>query len=349
MSLSISRLMKQGLALPYHVYRHGLRRTFNHILCMMDEQAQRAACRAFPAQIIIEPHTFCNLSCITCATGQKRLNRPRGKMPWDMFRKLADEIAPRIEGVFWTGMCEPLLYEDNLRYIKYLTKSGLRVYVETNGHFFQNQHFTEQFIRTNVSSVNIAFDGLDQNSLRAFRGPNADYDRLISGIRLLLKTREMLHTKRPTVNLQFIVTRLNENLMDRVKTLKEELRVDTLTFKAVGADPSKQEQAALIPTSPELRRWEKDAQGVWRQKGDITNRCSRMYFCPMILWDGRVVPCCYDFSAEYAFGNAFETSFRQVWFSEAAINFRKQLVRNRSSIPMCTYCPEGRTIISRKQ
>ena len=67
-----------------------------------------------PPVIVMEPHCFCNLTCLSCLTGQGKLQRPAGKMSYSSFKKFVDEVSPWLKAVQWSGMGEPLLYEDSL-------------------------------------------------------------------------------------------------------------------------------------------------------------------------------------------------------------------------------------------
>ena len=341
--MNIRNLLKLAQSLPGDVQRYGTVRTLNTLQGRLEAKFQRTHSRSWPSSIIIEPHTFCNLSCINCATGQGRLVRPRGKMPFQDFRLLIQQLAPRVKSVHLTGMCEPMLYEDCLDYMECITGAGLELHLETNGHFFRGPDFVERFLRARVSTVNIDVDGKNQKTLEAFRGPNADLERVLKGVRLLLATRKRLGLIEPIVNLQFIVTRLNEHQIGDFMALQGNLKPNSLSLKAVGLDLKDQDKCErLIPLGPAFRRYLKERQGRWRLQGEVSNRCAMTYARPMICWDGTLVPCCYDFAAEFAFGNVFEQSFSGAWNSARAVHFRKSLAENRWAISICTGCPEGR-------
>jgi radical SAM protein with 4Fe4S-binding SPASM domain len=61
----------------------------------------------------------------------------------------------------------------------------------------------------------------------------------------------------------------------------------------------------------------------------------------VITFNGDVVPCCFDKNAEYNMGNIKDTSIEKLWKSKKYQAFRRQLIKDRSSIEMCRNCTEG--------
>jgi hypothetical protein len=64
--------------------------------------------------------------------------------------------------------------------------------------------------------------------------------------------------------------------------------------------------------------------------------------CPVINWDGTVSPCCFDKNAEYPLGNVFnDGGMKAVWKGKPYAEFRRQILKRRRDIPICTNCSEG--------
>lgn len=295
-----------------------------------------------PPVIVMEPHCFCNLTCLSCLTGQGKLQRPVGKMPYPSFKKLVDEISPWLKAVQWSGMGEPLLYEDSLDYLAYLSDAGIQVRVDTNGHVFRNRDFVDRLVETRPFEINIAVDGTDQASLAAVRGSNADFRLLVDGIQLLIEARDRLRSKLK-VNLQFIVSRPNEHLTSEFLALGRSLRPDSMTYKAIRLDPNDRRACrTLMPKSARYRGYKQGPSGIWHLKGEMLRQCWAIRSYCMIWWDGTLLPCCFDLTGEYAFGNVFTTSFEEAWNSDTAVRFRQRASSDLPSIPLCEICPVGR-------
>jgi len=78
-------------------------------------------------------------------------------------------------------------------------------------------------------------------------------------------------------------------------------------------------------------------------RGDIKNWCKRLWLNTTINWEGSVTPCCFDKDSEYSFNNINdeETTFKNTWKNKGYMKFRKNVMTNRKSIPMCLNCNEG--------
>jgi radical SAM protein with 4Fe4S-binding SPASM domain len=267
-------------------------------------------------------------------------------MPYPAFKRLVDEVSPWLKVVHWSGMGEPLLYEDSLDYLTYLSEAGIRVRVDTNGHLFRNLDFVDRLVKTCPSEINIAVDGTDQASLAAVRGSNADFRLLVAGIKMLVEVRDRLQSN-VKVNLQFIVSRPNEHLAGEFLELGLDLHPDSMTFKAIRLDlDDKPACNSLMPRSARFRSYEKDTSGKWQLKENMLKQCWAIRSYCSIWWDGTLLPCCFDLTGEHAFGNVFKTSFDEAWNSDTAVHFRQLASSDLSSIPMCEVCPVGRDDIN---
>lgn len=61
----------------------------------------------------------------------------------------------------------------------------------------------------------------------------------------------------------------------------------------------------------------------------------------VILWDGKVVPCCEDFDRKMVLGNVEVSSIEEIWNSNAMVNLRNKHVRGEfHSISLCRGCSE---------
>jgi len=61
----------------------------------------------------------------------------------------------------------------------------------------------------------------------------------------------------------------------------------------------------------------------------------------VITWDGKVLPCCFDKSAEFEMGNTKKKSMVNIWNSNNYNKFRKNVFSLRKEINICSNCSEG--------
>jgi len=81
--------------------------------------------------------------------------------------------------------------------------------------------------------------------------------------------------------------------------------------------------------------------GEYRLKNRLPNRCARLWFNPVITWDGLVVPCCFDKDAHYVMGDLKQDDFRTIWSSDRYKEFRRRIITDRNSVDICRNCTSG--------
>ena len=81
--------------------------------------------------------------------------------------------------------------------------------------------------------------------------------------------------------------------------------------------------------------------GIYALKNSFNNSCLRLWMNPVITWDGKVVPCCFDKDAEHIMGDLNEKSFREIWHGEKFKAFRSSVLKGRQKIEICRNCTSG--------
>jgi radical SAM protein with 4Fe4S-binding SPASM domain len=95
-----------------------------------------------------------------------------------------------------------------------------------------------------------------------------------------------------------------------------------------------------MPSAKKFRRYDME-NGEFMIKSSFKNRCSRLWFNPVITWDGKVVPCCFDKDAEYVMGDLNNDTFGDIWDGPKYRIFRKSILTGRHMISMCRNCTSG--------
>ena len=81
--------------------------------------------------------------------------------------------------------------------------------------------------------------------------------------------------------------------------------------------------------------------GEYVINNSLPDRCARLWFNPVVTWDGKVVPCCFDKDAEYVMGDLNTDSFREIWDGPKYRIFRKSILTGRHMIEICRNCTSG--------
>lgn len=286
----------------------------------------------WPTQLQIEPDARCNLHCVVCpvTTG---LGRPVGRMKFDVFKQLIDQVAEYIFLILLWDWGEPFLNPDIYKMIAYAKTKGIQLVSSSNGHLFVHPTHVDNLIRSELDWLIVALDGVTQKTYERYR-QGGELRVVLKGIQRLIERKRVLNAKTPRINLRFVVMKHNEHEILEIQKLAENLGVDALTLKTMNPYDS---GITLLPESPHYRRFQYIASEAVRiRRGH--NPCLHLWHAPAIHWDGAVCMCTYDSKEEHVFGNLREEPFKRIWTNNTYRTARKQFRSDWQKIPLCNQC-----------
>jgi radical SAM protein with 4Fe4S-binding SPASM domain len=286
-----------------------------------------------PVAAGVELTSLCNLRCPECATGSGRLTRPAGFMDLQLFEKITAELKPFLYNLNLYFQGEPMLHPEFFRFIE--IGSGIKMTVSTNGHFLSAEN-AEKIALSGLYKLIVSLDGMDQASYSVYRR-NGEFEKVRQGIteasKAIIKTRSSLK-----LEIQFLVNRHNEDQIDRAREFARETGA-TLMLKSMQVINSDRIDE-WMPGNESFKRYRK-ANGRYILKSRLSNRCLRLWINPVITWDGKVIPCCFDKDAEHVMGDLNRQSFKEIWHGENYRTFRESVLNGRKSIEICRNCTSG--------
>ncbi|MBI9036233.1 MAG: SPASM domain-containing protein [Bacteroidales bacterium] len=291
-----------------------------------------------PFSASIEPTTLCNLHCPECPSGLRKFSRPTGKLELDLFQKYITELGDQMMYLILYFQGEPFLNPHFFEFVKYAKSRKLYTATSTNGHFLSEQ-LAQRTVYSGLDRLIISLDGTDAATYLKYRS-GGDYEKVIQGIRNIVKAKKDSNFRGPFIVLQFIIFGTNEHQLEDIKILAKELGVDKLELKTAQVYEF-EEGNPLIPKNERYSRYQKQADGQYRIKSKMPNRCYRMWSGTVVTWDGSMVPCCFDKDADHVLGSLNDHSFQQIWKGENYHQFRSTLHKGRKHIDICQNCIEG--------
>jgi uncharacterized Fe-S cluster-containing radical SAM superfamily protein len=262
----------------------------------MDPELDRIAATLrpidFPSRFAVEVCSECNLACAMCHHPSMR--RVKGRMPFDLWQKCADEVAarsPRTE-CWFSFIGEPLLEPELLLdMLAYGRSAGLRsLNVNTNGMLL-TADLADRLLASGIQTIVVGIDG--------FTAPT--YERIrIGGVRQQLyeQVEYLVAARRsrlagPDVMVQFIEMDENEH---EVQAFRDHWLALGATVKVRNklSWGGKFDTPLCVP--PESR-----IPCPWA--------CTMMH----VFWDGRVPRCPGDTEGEEGAGNAWDHSLTDLW------------------------------------
>lgn len=289
-----------------------------------------------PPAIGIELTNCCNLRCPECYSGSGMMTRPRGYMDLALFERIINELSPWLLNVNLYFQGEPMMHP---RFFSLLeTSRNLNTIVSTNGHFLSEEN-CEKLMVSGLSKLIISLDGFDREAYSAYR-KGGDFDKVYAGIKLLaLLKKKNRHS--PELEVQCLVNSYNETQIPAMKMFAAGLGV-RLRLKSMQVY-DEERVAEWMPRQKKFRRYTIEGE---EQAKRLPDRCARLWFNPVVSWDGKVVPCCFDKDADYIMGDLVKESFREIWHGERYREFRNMVLQKRSDIDICRNCTSGLTGIS---
>ena len=241
--------------------------------------------------LIIEPTNTCNLRCTFCFVTEG-MTREGGFMDFDLFKKVIDE-CPGLEHLCMHNWGEPLLHKDIFKMIDYAKSNGVSyVVMNTNGTLLTDK-IINSIVDSRLDIIRFSIDG-SEKTFKKIRG--VDLEKIEKNIIKLKKEKEL---KRPDLG------------MGVVFTLEEDTEKDVEDY---------------------VIHWEKIVDHVRLQPKLITS--PRTEICPepfgkeygklVVLWDGRVIPCCVDYNASLTIGNVKADTIPNLWKNKKIDSLRKQ-------------------------
>jgi radical SAM protein with 4Fe4S-binding SPASM domain len=305
---------------------------------MLTKWLKRPIQWGLPFSVAIEPTTACNLRCPECPSGLRSFSRPTGNLKEDFFRKTIDELYKEVFYLTFYFQGEPYINPDFLEMVKYAQGKCIYTSTSTNAHFL-NEENARKTVESGLDRLIISIDGTTQETYEAYRKAGK-LSNVIQGTKNILKWKKELKSKKPEVIFQFLVVKPNEHQIPELYKLAKELGVDKVKLKTAQIYDFENGNP-LIPSIGRYSRYAQQPDGTYKIKNLLKNECWKLWHSCVITWDGIVVPCCFDKDAEHKMGDLKEGSFKEIWSGSAYSAFRKQLLKGRDQIDICTNCTEG--------
>lgn len=292
-----------------------------------------------PISISFEPTTSCNLRCPECPSGLRAFTRPTGMLEKNFFEKTIDEIHKELLYLIFYFQGEPYLNTDFLKMVAYAHKKKIYTATSTNAHYLTDEK-AKQTVLSGLDRLIISIDGTTQDVYQQYR-VGGSLDKVIEGTKNIVKWKKELKSKTPFIFFQFLVVKPNEHQIEEVKKLGKELGVDQVRFKTAQVYDFENDPHQLIPTIDKYSRYKKNKEGKVVSKSGLGNYCWKLWHANVISFDGLVVPCCFDKDATHQLGNLKMQSFKDVWQNNNYKQFRRELMKSRKNIDICSNCSEG--------
>jgi radical SAM protein with 4Fe4S-binding SPASM domain len=315
----------------------GLTKPFNVLLAgysfLKGSVEGRAMVYGMPLAIGAELTNYCNLQCPECSSGSRQMQRERGFMEIELFKSVMSELQPYIyyTNLYFQG--EPMLHPLFTSFIR--NCSNTKTVISTNGHFLSEEN-AEKIVRSGLNKLIISLDGIDQETYSAYR-IDGNINTVLEGMKNIADAKKKFDSSLK-IEIQFLVNKLNENQIPQIRQVAKKVK-SSLKLKSMQII-NRENIELWLPLNERFRRY-KTEDGKYVVKNSLHDRCARLWFNPVITWDGKVIPCCFDKDAKYVMGDLNKESFREIWNGPKYRIFRKMVLSDRSAVEICRNCTSG--------
>ena len=289
-----------------------------------------------PAFISVEPADFCQLKCPECPVG--RNGRSSGtKIDSEFFRNYIDELKRELFHVIFYFQGEPLMNRNFTNLVLYAHSKNMLTSTSTNAQLI-NSETAKKIVESGLDRLIISIDGATQETYEAYR-VGGRLDKAIEAVENLIKWKNVLKSRSPFIEIQFLVLKTNEHQLKEMKQLARKLKAGKLTFKSAQLYDFENGNP-FLPDNKRYSRYEQKPDGRYYIKNPLRNRCRRMWYGAVVTTRGDVLPCCFDKDSSFVFGNLKDKSFLECLNGIPAAEFKEAIRKNRRQFEMCRNCTE---------
>ena len=207
----------------------------------------------------------------------------------------------------------------------------------TNGNITWDEAELEELVRSGLSKLIVAVDGLDQGTYSKYR-IHGRLEKVLENIRKINETKKRLGSVFPLINMRMVVMAHNEHQTKDFVKLAQAMDVDIVSFKSM-CGYRKDDANEIFPAKTKYLRYELDA--LKRPVSETESYyCYRPWRRLEIFADGAVTPCEFDLKREYLLGSLDDDiPITAMWNNEVMRTFRRQFITAIDQISFCNHCP----------
>jgi radical SAM protein with 4Fe4S-binding SPASM domain len=215
-------------------------------------------------------------------------------------------------------------------FVCYANQHNVKTFLSANPVLLTEKR-SREIIDSGLYELVLSLDGLTSNTSAAIRGQAASNVNLAEkNILSFLKYRSTVNSKIPFLIMQIVRQKQNVHEIEPwVKKWNAVDGVDRVKVKSYITWDGRDEyiNSLKLEESTSL-----DSQNVV---------CDKPWTSMTVLWDGRVVPCCFDYDGTYVLGDLRKQSLKEIWGGEK-MRYLRQCHRdgNRQDVRLCAQCTD---------
>ncbi len=274
----------------------------------------------------IETTNLCPMDCVMCP--RRHMKRKLGHMDFNLYKKIINQIKGNTYSIWLHHFGDPLMHPELYKFIEYAEKNKVKTKISINPGFLTKE-IGKKIIDAKLTHLHISLDGTNDAMYKKLRGRNADYNKAIENINEFLKLKK---GKKPYVSLAMIHMKETKDKIEEFRKKWDVKGIDKVEIK---------EFTTWDGSDKEIIKLAEDSQKSEGFQKSLKYPCVRPWHRMTVLWDGRVVPCCFDYDGKYILGDLNKESLKEIWNGKQMRKLRKQHITNNfEDNELCKNCKE---------
>ncbi len=273
---------------------------------------KKAEVTGFPTLSAIETTSICNLKCVMCSRAVQGSGKKHQHMDFDLFTKIIDQCAGKMELAILHSGGEPLLNKRIFEMIDMTGEAGIGAWISTNGTLL-DEEAAENLLRSRLNGLVISFDGATAETYESIR-VGADFEKTRANIINFINMKKKMNSGL-FVTVQMIEMAENKHEVNAFRNYWSQYDVNVIVKPMI--------------------KWDvKDVDDL--KFPNIL--CDRPWYWLNIKSDGLVPPCGHDLQRDVLYGDLNTQTVEEVWNSPAAQEFRESVKKGKKEHPVCSHC-----------
>jgi MoaA/NifB/PqqE/SkfB family radical SAM enzyme len=281
-----------------------------------------------PVVFQVELTNHCPMTCQMCPRTHA-MSRPLGYMPVEMFERIVDQAAAGTSAVFLHHFGDSLLHPQLGECIKAAAARRVRTCLSANPNHLTRPRI-EALVDNGLDELVLSLDGVTSQTSDAVRGRAArNVDLAERRVHELLEYRATAGRSTPYVIMQIVRQKQNQHEVDAwLAKWKAVPGVDRLKVKSYITWDGREDKINALRIEP-VRPIQRSVV------------CRRPWTSVTVLWDGRVVPCCFDYDGSVTLGSLAEESLAEIWKGLRLGDLREaHRSADLSGVSLCQRCED---------
>lgn len=263
---------------------------------------------------------FCNNNCVFCP--HDKMKREKGIMNLKLFKKIVKDLKQyekNLKGIILNEFGEPLIdpkFNNKMEYLKSQMKTPITF--NTNA-ILLDKKIAKSFIENQIDEVRISIYTTEREEYKKLFGTD-NFEKIKTNLKNLMKMKKQAHSQKPKVIMGFINPPEGKITFKEWKRYwqgyaDEFVKASTLNYGR-GLDYNKVRNCKKLS-------------------------CLRPQNRFVILWNGDVCICCFDYEGEVIFGNLKNQNIKEIIGTKKYQHYLGMHKKNKiNKLPLCKDCDE---------